>query len=179
MIYEKVLGLDHHFTSLQTFQNISTLSNPNSFPEFTKSKEFLKGRMSKKQAVRLPSLLETNPFVSMTFTVVSSLLGGGERKDREKGLDKVACIMDFTVRMNSDLKTVYYETEFLRESNRALKEETIELFKDYVKVIGYKIPLQDCRKEDDWETVYMLLDDYIVAMQKNGNNNGNTQKVYN
>ncbi|MFT6321924.1 MAG: hypothetical protein ACJAT4_002859 [Granulosicoccus sp.] len=40
-------------------------------------------------------------------------------------------------------------------------------------------PLQDCRKEDDWETVYMLLDDYIVAMQKNGDNNGNTQKVYN
>jgi hypothetical protein len=39
--------------------------------------------------------------------------------------------------------------------------------------------LQDCRKEDDWETVYMLLDDYIVAMQKNGDNNGNTQKVYN
>jgi hypothetical protein len=60
-----------------------------------------------------------------------------------------------------------------------LKEESIELFKDYVKVIGYKIPLVDCRKEDDWETVYKLLDDYILEMQQSGGNNGNPQKVYN
>lgn len=179
MIYEKVLGLDHHFTSLQTFQNVNTLSNPNSFPEFTKSKELLQSRMSKKQSVRLPQLLETNPYVSMTFTLVSSLFGGGEKKDREKSLDRVACIMDFTVRMNSDLKTVYYETEFLRANNQTLKEESIELFKDYVKVIGYKTTLQDCRREDDWETVYELLDTYIMEMKKESGANGSPQKVYN
>ena len=37
MIYEKILGLDHHFTSLQTYQNVIMLSNPHSFPEFKKA----------------------------------------------------------------------------------------------------------------------------------------------
>lgn len=178
LIYEKVLGLDHHFTSLQTFQNISTLSNPNSFPEFTKMKEVLSKKMSKKQAIRLPALLETNPYVSMTFSLVSSFFGGGEKKTREHDLEKIACIMDFTVRMSSDLKTIYYETEFLKENNRALKEESIKLFKDYVKVIGYKVPLQDCRKEDDWEVVYKLLDEYIFEMKENGNNIANHKEMY-
>ena len=129
MIYEKVLGLDHHFTSLQTYQNVATLSNPNSFPEFQKAQELLKGRLSKKQSIKMPALLETNPYISMTFTLVSSLFGGGGKKDREDELNQVACILDFTVRMNADLNVVYYETEFLKQSNRALKKECIELFR--------------------------------------------------
>jgi len=178
MIYEKVLGLDHHFTSLQTFQNVSMLSNPNSFPEFSKAKDALANKVDKKQALQLPSLLESNPFVSMTFTLVSSFLGGGSKKNREEDLSKIACILDFTVRMNTDLNIVYYETEFLKENNRMLKEECLELFKDYTKVIGYKISLQDCRKEDDWEVVFQMLDDYIKNMEGSNGEKASPTDIY-
>ena len=34
LLYEKVLSLDHHFATMQTFQHVSALSNPNSYPAF-------------------------------------------------------------------------------------------------------------------------------------------------
>lgn len=178
IIYEKVLGLDHHFTSLQIFQNVATLSNPNSFPEFSDAKNILKSRLEKKQAIRLPSLFESNPFVSLTYSLASSLFGGGSRGQREKNLEQVACILDFTVKMSNDLKTIYYETEFLKENNQMLKEECIKLFKDYVKVIGYKTSLSECRKEDDWEAVYEMLDNYVSKMEENAKNQEHANKFY-
>ncbi len=164
IIYEKILGLDHHFTSLQTHQNISMLSNPNSFPEFLNAKNVIKDKIGKKQAIKLPSIFESNPFVSLTFSLVGSFLGTGDKKNREKDLEKISCILDFTVRMNADLKVVYYESEFLTSSNQTLKEECLSLFKDYTKVIDYKVSLLECRKEDDWENVYESLDNYILEL---------------
>jgi|GEM_PF-5201827 len=96
MLYEKILGLDHHFTSLQTFQNISDLTNPNSFPEFVKRKDAITDRISKKKSVSIPSLFEANPFVSLTTTLISSLVGDGQKDDKEEDLEQVACVLDFT-----------------------------------------------------------------------------------
>jgi len=165
LMYEKILGLDHHFHSLQTYQNVMQLSNPNAYPEFQATKDVLNERLKKKSSVKLPSLLDSNPFLSASFSLVASVLGDGTPKEKEEDLDKIACILDFTVRMNADLNTIYYETEFLKESNTSLKEECNRLFRDYCKIIGYRIPLDDCRQDDDWETVYDLLDDYIENLQ--------------
>ena len=158
IIYEKILSLDHHFTSLQTYQNVATISNPNSFPEFQKIKGLLTNKLDKKQAIKMPALFDSNPFVSMTFSLVSSIFGSGEKEERQYNLDEISCILDFTVRMNADLNVIYYETEFLKSSNLALKKECIGLFKDYTKVIDYRIPLPECRQEDDWEEVFESLD---------------------
>lgn len=37
-LYEKILGLDHHFSSLQTHQNVQQLSNPHHYPEFQETR---------------------------------------------------------------------------------------------------------------------------------------------
>ena len=177
MIYEKTLDLDHHFTSLQTYQNVSTLSNPNTFPEFKEAQETLKKQMGKKEAIRLPALLESNPLISMTYMMVSSVVGS-DRKKKETELDKIACILDFTIRMSADLNIIFYETEFLKESNRSLKEECIELFKDYAGVIKYDTSLPICRKEDDWESMYEKLDEYLEQMKTNAENPDLIRKVY-
>ena len=92
-------------------------------------------------------------------------MGDGEPKEKEKDLEKISCILDFSVRMNADLNTIYYETEFLKASNTSLKEECNKLFRDYAKIIGYRTPLDDCRQEDDWETVYVMLDKYIDDLE--------------
>ena len=85
---------------------------------------------------------------------------------KEADLEKIACILDFTVRMNADLSLIYYETEYLKESNNSLKEECVRLFKDYAKVIGYRVELDVCRSDDDWESLYELLDDYVQIMEE-------------
>jgi len=34
ILYEKVLGLDHHFASVRTLNEINKISNPNQYPEY-------------------------------------------------------------------------------------------------------------------------------------------------
>ena len=51
LMYEKILGLDHHFHSLQTYQNVIQLSNPNAYPEFQQAKELLENRLKKKNNI--------------------------------------------------------------------------------------------------------------------------------
>ncbi len=178
MIYEKTLGLDHHFTSLQTYHNVALLSNPNMFPEFQKAKEIIKSGLGKKQNVQLPDIFDSNPYVSLIFSLIGSFLGNGDKSKREDELNQIACILDFTVRMNADLNIIYYETEFLKESNRALKEECILLFKEYTEVIGYKTSLTRCRNEDDWERLFELLDIYIENLEENIGDPSNSYKTY-
>ena len=48
LMYEKLLGLEHHFTGMQTFQNVMMLSNPNAYPEFQKAKDVLEKKVNKK-----------------------------------------------------------------------------------------------------------------------------------
>ena len=165
MIYEKILGLDHHFSSIHTFQNITSLSNPNNYPEFQKSRELLEERLKKENSLKLPALLDSNPYLSTTFSVVASLIGGGSARDRKKELDEISCILDFTARMNSELSTIYYETEYLKENNASLKEECLKLFSEYVDVVEYHTALDKCRKEDDWEQLYEKLDGFITKLQ--------------
>lgn len=163
LIYEKTLSLDHHFTSLKTYNSVAALCNPNNFPEFQKNREVLEERLKKKSGFRMPQIMLSNPFLSAAYTVAASLFSGDSNTGQsEKEMETVSCILDFTVRMNADLNTIYYETEFLKESNRALKDECKALFADFTKPVGYFTPLDICRKEDDWETLYQDLDKFIA-----------------
>ena len=166
MIYEKVLGLDHHFTSLRTFQNISDLTNPNSFPDFMKARDEIVSKMDKKKTPRIPGILDSNPFVSLTVSLVSTFLGDSNKAEKEKSLDEVSCILDFSVKMHSDLNLIYYETEFLKESNEKLKEDAIKLFKDYTNIIEYHTTLGECRANDDWDNLLEKLDQKIIYIHK-------------
>lgn len=161
ILYEKVLGLDHHYTGLQTFQNVLMLSNPNTYPDFQKAKATMQQKLKNKFAIRMPGILESNPFLTAAFSMVAAMLGDGETKEKEADFEKISCILDFTVRMNADLSVIYHETEYLKEYNKTLKLGCEKLFDDYVKVIGYASPIDKCRKGDDWETVYEQLNQYV------------------
>ena len=39
--------------------------------------------------------------------------------------------------------------------------------------------LQDCRREDDWEVVYELLDEYMLSMEDNNKQEDKSQVFYN
>lgn len=172
LMYEKILGLDHHFHSVKTYNNIAQITNPNAYPTFQDSREDLKKRLKKDNNIRLPNLLYNNPIMSATFSLVASFIGEGEPKKKEKELEEVACIMDFTVRMFADLNLIYYETEFLKESNNNLKADCLKLFKEYAKIVDYKVDLHQCRADDDWETIYENLDKLIATMESDAANSG-------
>jgi uncharacterized protein YggL (DUF469 family) len=166
LLYEKVLGLDHHFSSIQTYQNIMSLSNPNAYPEFQRSKALVEKRLKKENQLQLPNILESNPYLSPAFSLITSVLAAGNTREKENELENISCILDFTARMNSELATIYYETAFLKESNESLKEACIHLFEEYVGVIDYHTPLDICRREDEWEEVEESLDQYIVNLEE-------------
>ncbi|NNL93489.1 MAG: hypothetical protein HKO66_14705 [Saprospiraceae bacterium] len=164
MVYEKILSLDHHFGTLRSFQDIALMSNPNSYPEFVKIKENLKSNTKSKDPIRLPVFLDNNPLISMGYAVVSSFFGTGDKQKRQGEMEKISCLLDFTLSMQSDLKIIYYETDYLKLNNQELKGKCIQLFKDYTKVIGYKFSLDYCRDIDDWDNVISLLDETIRTL---------------
>ena len=74
--------------------------------------------------------------------------------------------LDFTVRMNSDLGTIYHEINFLEDMNEDLLKECEVLFQDYTKVIGYYVPLKQCRNNDDWDNLHEMLEVFIEKNKK-------------
>lgn len=164
ILYEKILGMDHHFTSLRTNQQVLRLSNPHDYPDFKEMRIVLDERMKRKYNFGMPAILQANPYLSAAYTLLGLTLGGSDSKLDQAQLQKLSCILDFTVRMHQDLNVVCYETEYLRDANLTLKRECETLFADAARQVGYAIPLTVCRDTDDWERLYGLLDHYANRM---------------
>lgn len=165
ILYEKVLGLDHHFASVRTLNEINKISNPNQYPEYSKLKELVANKRDRKNSFDLTALLGGNAIVSVVQTFTGMLNSGLSKEDKEKELANVDCILDFTLRMQNDLNTIYFETAFLQTSNDKIRQDIELLFKEYTKPIGYLAPLEDCRKNDDWEAVTQKMEEYLSRMK--------------
>ena len=180
LMYEKILSLDHHFSSLKTFGNIAEIANPVNYPEFTALQSKINKRLKKDNAIKLPNLLEQNSLLNGVYTIAASLVGEGNPKEKEAELEELACMLDFTVKVQSDVNLIYYETEYLKSGNVDLKEGISDLFNEYVKVLGYRVPLAECRKNDDWVTIYRMIDTRINQMQNvfRNEDEANYNRVY-
>lgn len=167
ILYEKTLTLDHHFTSVATFNEINNLSNPNRYPEFVKMKDDMTSKQDKRDGFNLTNILGNNIYTSVVHTVVSLFSNSNASKtEKEASLKEVECILDFTLRMHNDLNTIFFETSFLQKSNDNVIKELEQLFVDYTKPIKYKTPLKECRNSDDWDTVRENLDNYLNELDK-------------
>ena len=165
ILYEKVLSLDHHFASVRTLNEINKISNPNQYPEYEKLKETVSARKDKKFGLDLTSILGTNTIVSLVQTFTNMIGSSLTKEEKEKELESVECILDFTLRMQNDLNTIYFETAFLQKSNDKMKQDIELLFRDYTKPINYAVTLENCRSTDDWETVTQKMEDYLAKMK--------------
>jgi len=164
ILYEKVLSLDHHFASVRSFSEISKIANPNQYPEYGKLKEIVAGKRDKKSGFDLTAVLGTNTIVSVVQTFTSMIASSLTKEEKEKELANVECVLDFTLRMQNDLNTIYFETAYLQTSNDKIKQEIELLFKDYTKPIGYLAALEDCRINDDWESITQKTEEYLAKM---------------
>ncbi len=164
ILYEKILSLDHHFASVRTFSEINKISNPNQYPEYAKLKDLLASKREKKTAVDLTSILGTNTVVSVIQTFTTMISSSMSKEEKEKELSNVECIFDFTLRMQNDLNTIYFETAFLQTSNDKMRTDIEQLFRDYTKVIAYESTLEQCRTNDDWETLTKKMEEYMTQM---------------
>ncbi len=167
ILYEKTLTLDHHFSSVATFNDINNLSNPNQYPEFVKMQETIKLQQDKKTGFQLTSILGDNVYASVVHSLISLFnTPSTNNKQKEEQLKDVECILDFTLRMHNDLNTIYFETAFLQKSNENITKELQQLFIDYTKPIKYVVPLKECRNNDDWETIKDDLAVYLKELDR-------------
>jgi hypothetical protein len=164
ILYEKILALDHHFASLSTFREINNISNPNNYPEFSGVKELIKNSSAKKEGLELTHLLGNNVYTNIAGTLIGLFNSSANKETKQVELEKVECILDFTLRMHQDLNTIYFETAFLQKSNDHIKSDIEQLFVDYTKPIGYHTPLKACRNADDWDVVRNKLDDFLETL---------------
>ncbi len=166
LLYEKVLSLDHHFSSLVTFNEINKIANPNNYPEFEKVKDLIKQKTNKKERLQLTNLLGKNMYTSTIDMFIGLFSADAKPEEKKAELENIQCILDFTLRMNNDLKTIYFETSFLQKSNTNIKNNIEQLFVTYTKPIGYHTSLPACRANDDWDTVRDKLNAYLDKMQQ-------------
>lgn len=167
ILYEKVLSLDHHFASVRTFSEINKIANPNQYPEFNKVKELIQNKRDRKQSFDLTSVLGTNTIISVVNTFSNMLVSNMTKKEKETELKNIECIVDFTLRMQNDLNTIYFETAYLQKSNEKIKDDIETLFREYTKPIDYTTSLSECRSNDDWETVRRKMNQYIENIKNN------------
>jgi len=167
LLYEKLLDLDHHFSGMDISHKVTKLSNPNAYPEFHGLQENMNRKNKQRREIEIPEVLESNLYVSASLTIVKVLFGKKNKGPYKEEIEKIACILDFTVRMEKDLNTIYYETEYLKNVNQKMINECELLFDQCLQVIGYHNSLADCRNMDDWENVFQLLDEYILDIENN------------
>ncbi len=162
ILYEKVLSLDHHFTSVRSLSELNKLSNPNNYAQFEKLSQDLKRKNRKKgELLKLTDLLSNNLFANITKTLINISNSGYMSNLTKKEQLEIECVMDFTLRMYQDLNTVYYETAFLQSHNESIKLSIEKLFLDYVQVINYQKSLLNCRSMDDWDELRKNLQNTI------------------
>ncbi|NNE27618.1 MAG: hypothetical protein HKN09_12310 [Saprospiraceae bacterium] len=162
LLYEKLLDLDHHFTSINAFHEIHDITNLNNYPEFIAVRESFIDDTRQKSSVELPQFLQQNIFVTVGYTLLSSVFGDGAPAKRNEDINDIACLLDFTVSMQSDLKMIYYETTFLHQATKALLIRCQGLFKEYTSVLDYKKSIQWCRDKDEWD----LIDERISRLSE-------------
>jgi len=160
-LYEKLLDLDHHYASQSISQDIETISNPLSYAEFNNSMDKIKNSVKSKKSIELPQSLDNNPFVSLGFTLVSSLFGNDNKKERETNLNKVSCILDMTIQLHSDLKLIYHETEIMKNSSESILKECEKLFSNVVNTVDFRREIKECRQNDGWEDLQNKVDAYF------------------
>lgn len=158
LLYEKILGLDHHFSSLQSTHGLQKLTNPHHYPAFQTMMEKL-DKTTRKKFNQMPEVWHSNPFLLSGFLHADLMSTLNTEQAEELG-----CLLDFTSRMYSDLNLIFYETQYLKLSNEELKENCQELFNEYTKGIGYHVPLDVCRENDDWENLNIRLNEYVQEM---------------
>lgn len=129
------------------------MANPNQYPEFNKVKELVQSRRDRRQSFDLTAVLGTNTIVSVVNTFSNMLVSNLTKEEKETELENIECIIDFTLRMQGDLNTIYFETTYLQKSNEKIKEDIEILFRDYTQPIDYSVSLEQCRSNDDWETI--------------------------
>ena len=177
MLYEKILSMDHHFSSLKAQQDLLKISNPHHYPAFQEVRTLLEDKMKKKFNFTMPELMRSNPYLSAAFSIAGMMMSGTEDKDRKESQEKIACILDFTVSMHNDLNVIYYETGYLRDANLTLRRDCEALFSDCSRQVGYTITLEGCRQSDDWERLYSLLDNMVAkALGEQGTTSASTQQ---
>ncbi len=165
ILYEKVLSLDHHFASVRTLNEINKISNPNQYPEYAKLKEIVAGKRDRKSTFDLTAILSANPLISVIQTFSGMFTANLSADEKRKELEKVECVLDFTLRMQNDLNTIYFETAFLQSSNDRIKQDIEALFREYTKPIGYFATLEECRTHDDWESITLKTEEYLLKLR--------------
>lgn len=177
LLYEKVLSLDHHFASVATFSEINKIANPNQYPEYDRLKSLVKSKRHKKEGFDLTNVLGTNTLVSVINTFSNMMVSDLSKEEKEEELQNIDCILDFTLRMQNDLNTIYFETAFLQKSNATIKADIEKLFLNFTKPIGYVAQLEDCRNNDDWASVRQKLNKFVEQMNKANDSDGLRMRI--
>ncbi|MDV7400235.1 hypothetical protein RZS08_52965, partial [Arthrospira platensis SPKY1] len=97
-LYEKLLALDYHFSSLRTGHWVQSLGNPVSYPALKGLSPPVGGDLHHPQ---------------LWATLLLDQWQSGALTPSEKEKAQLLCLLEFCVEVHADLRLIVYETAFL------------------------------------------------------------------
>ncbi len=181
ILYEKSLSLDHHFTAIAALHDVQQMANPNNYKEFSLVREKLSIKKSKKQGFDLGAILGNNIYTSVIHSMLTLFNKGDiSKNDKNEIMNNIECILDFTLEMNNDLKTIYFESVFLKKNSSKTISDIESLFSTYTEPIEYSLSLSDCREKDDWPEIEKKANIYVQRqrfLSESAINSGDAEKM--
>lgn len=134
-IIESLKALKSQYEAVKFNNSYQELTNPNKYAEYNQNLEFLKKKLVKK-GLTLPDLNLGNSILNSVYAITRGIVS--DQKDKDKNIEQLYCILDFTSSASQELTIIKYDLKYLEFSIDKMLLDYENLFKSYTSLVGYQ-----------------------------------------
>ena len=139
VLLKNTAKLDFSISLSRNVAAFEALGNPMESPAFQNVMNELEqpNHTIDKANLALPQTFLANPFLGAAYAMSSLFTSRFNRQEKEQRFGEIACVLDFTSRVNGDFKVVRANLDQLDTRLARFDTATTQVFADYVGAIGY------------------------------------------
>jgi hypothetical protein len=140
VLLKNTAKLDFTISLSRNLASFESLGNPMQSPAFQRVMNDLEqpSRTVDKANLALSQTFLANPFLGAAYAMSSLFTSRFNRQEKEQRFGQIACVLDFTSRVNGDFKVVQANLEQLDTRLARFDTATTQVFQDYVAAVGYR-----------------------------------------
>jgi CII-binding regulator of phage lambda lysogenization HflD len=140
VLLKNTAKLDFTISLSRNLASFEALGNPMQSPAFQNVMNDLEqpNHTVDKANLALPQAFLANPFLGAAYAMSSLFTSRFNRQEKEQRFSQIACVLDFTSRVNGDFKVVRANLDQLDTRLARFDTATTQVFEDYMGVVGYR-----------------------------------------
>lgn len=139
VLLKNTAKLDFTISLSRNLASFEALGNPMQSPAFQSVMNDLEqpNHTVDKANLSLSQSFLANPFLGAAYAMSSLFTSRFNRQEKEQRFGEIACVLDFTSRVNGDSKVVRASLDQLDTRLARFDTATTQVFEDYVGAVGY------------------------------------------